>query len=302
MEASAEKTKKEMVLEFRRKFKSARKRIEKKIVKQELEFETAKKWILFQQIGDSLLANISQIKKGEQECVIKNVHSQDEELVKLNPKCSVTKNADLYYRKAKKGKRGLDTCGEQLQVSLNEQKEIESYIKKCTDCLGLDEDSDDFEKRFTTVYAAVGSCGLTVNSSTSKSKKKEKAKVPYRHITIDDWNIYLGKNNVQNDELSIKYAKPWDIWFHVVAHAGSHVVLKRDKNASWPPKDIIEKVAALSVWFSKAKHTSYAEVHVTEARFVRKRRKAPPGEVIAERCKTVRVSPISPQDMFRDKG
>jgi predicted ribosome quality control (RQC) complex YloA/Tae2 family protein len=64
---------------------------------------------------------------------------------------------------------------------------------------------------------------------------------------------------------------------------------------------VVRKVAALAVWFSKAKHTSYAEVHYTEARFVRKRRHAPAGQVMIERYKSVRVSPRSPHDLFPSK-
>jgi predicted ribosome quality control (RQC) complex YloA/Tae2 family protein len=107
----------------------------------------------------------------------------------------------------------------------------------------------------------------------------------------------IGRNNTQNDELSIRYAHPRDIWLHVAAHAGSHVVIRREKNADWPPRNVLEKAGALAVWFSKARHTSYAEVHVTERRYVHKRRKAPPGEVVAERCKSIRVSPRDPRQI-----
>jgi predicted ribosome quality control (RQC) complex YloA/Tae2 family protein len=65
-----------------------------------------------------------------------------------------------------------------------------------------------------------------------------------------------------------------------------------------PPKDILVKVASFTVWFSKAKHTSYADVHFTEARYVHKRRHSPPGEVMLDQYKTLRVSPVSPQDLF----
>ncbi len=123
-------------------------------------------------------------------------------------------------------------------------------------------------------------------------------KVPYRHFQIDEWDIYIGKTDTQNDELSIHFAKPSDIWLHVAGHAGSHVVIRRQKNEQVPPHDILEKSAAMAVWFSKAKHTSYSEVHYTEARFVRKRRHSPPGEVMIDRYKSIRVSPKSPQDLF----
>jgi predicted ribosome quality control (RQC) complex YloA/Tae2 family protein len=76
------------------------------------------------------------------------------------------------------------------------------------------------------------------------------------------------------------------------------VLIRHKRDTPNPPKEVIQKAAQLAVWFSKARHTSYAEVHVTEARFVRKRRHAPPGEVIAERCKAVRVEPKDPKKLF----
>ncbi len=108
----------------------------------------------------------------------------------------------------------------------------------------------------------------------------------------------MAKTDTQNDDLSVHFAKPSDIWLHVAGHAGSHVVIRRPKNEEIPPIEVIEKCAAMAVWFSKAKHTSYSEVNYTEARFVRKRRHAPPGEVMVDRCKSIRVSPKSPHDLF----
>jgi len=122
--------------------------------------------------------------------------------------------------------------------------------------------------------------------------------VPYRHFSFDTWEVFIGKNNSQNDELSTRFARSQDLWLHVAGHPGSHVVIRRPKGAAPVPPDVVEKVASLAVWFSKAKHTSYAGVHVTEARFVHKRRHSPPGEVVAERCREVRVAPRSPQVFF----
>jgi predicted ribosome quality control (RQC) complex YloA/Tae2 family protein len=129
-------------------------------------------------------------------------------------------------------------------------------------------------------------------------RETDGAGVAYRRYSFDGWNVFIGKTDSQNDELTTRFAKPWDIWMHVAGHAGSHVVIKRDRNSAWPPKEILVKAASLAVWFSKAKHTSYAEVHYTEARYVHKRRKSPPGEVCLQQHKTLRVSPVSPQVYF----
>jgi predicted ribosome quality control (RQC) complex YloA/Tae2 family protein len=168
-------------------------------------------------------------------------------------------------------------------------------------CIGcLEKDPEDTQKRIDSVLKKAEKYKIYVDIPYENKHVKPEEKVPYRHVTIDGWDIYIGKNDAQNDELTTKFAKPWDLWFHVAIHSGSHVIIKMERNGPRPPNAVIEKVAALTVWFSKAKHTSLSEVHMTEARFVRKPRKYPPGKVIVERCKAIRVSPISPQAMFRD--
>lgn len=280
--------------------KNSRKRVVKKLEKQKIECEDAAKWLWFRQIGDSLLAEAANIKKGGAELFITNIHTQEEETIKLNPKLDAVRNAELFFRKAKKGKRGVGICREQIAASQKELREIDAILQNIDECLSCDEESVEFTNNFDAVRVMVQENGSIGEVSSSAAGKAKPPKVPYRHFTVDGWNVYVGKNNTQNDELSIRFAKPRDIWLHVAAHAGSHVIIRREKNADWPPKPVLEKVAAFAVWFSKAKHTSYAEVHYTEARYVHKRRKSPPGEVCLDRYKTVRVSPKSPQEMFKE--
>lgn len=123
----------------------------------------------------------------------------------------------------------------------------------------------------------------------------------FRHYILDGWNVYIGKNDAQNDELTTRFAKPGDIWMHVHGFSGAHVVIQCEDNSPRPPKEVIAKAASLAVWFSKAKHASSARVHCTEARHVHKRRKSPPGEVMVEKYKTLRASPASPQAFFPDE-
>lgn len=278
--------------------KSESKKLAKKLEKQESELIDASDWEHLKQLGDSILAVQHEIKKGMKEHIIFNQYTQNEEIIKLNPKCNATKNADLYFKKASKGKRGHEICEEKVADTKNKILIIERKIDKIKEILSYDESSEEY---ISMVLKLTDFDKLEDSAKSEKKQKKDKTpKYPYRHYTIDSYDIYLGKNSTQNDEISTKFAKPWDIWLHVAAHAGSHCVIRMQKNSQWPPKHIIEAAAAFSVYYSNAKNTSYADVHVTEGRFVRKRRKAPPGEVIAERCKTVRVAPINPQEYFKE--
>lgn len=280
-------------------FKSDKKKLTKKLEKQQVELEDASDWEHLKQLGDSILAVQHEIKKGMKEHIIFNQYTQKEEIIKLNPKCNATKNADLYFKKASKGKRGHEICEEKVKETINEIRAVESKIEGIREILSFEENSEEYIKAVSNLDDLAN---FVENSQQGSKKEKDKTpKIPYRHYHIDGYDIYLGKTATQNDELSTKFCKPWDKWLHVAGHAGSHCVIRMQKNAQQnPPKHVVEAAAAFSVYFSNAKNTSYADVHYTEGRYVRKRRKAPAGEVIAERCKNVRVAPINPHDYFKD--
>lgn len=294
-----EKIIREKLLLLRKRLKGEYKKLQKKMQKQESEHEIAGNWLWYQQIGDSLLADPDSIVKGTTDTEILNSHTHQTEKVKLNPKYDAVRNAKIFYRKAKKGKRGVEICEEQLGSTQNELNRVTDLIEKCNECLQMDDENEEFQAAFEDLESTIEK-NSSIEGSKDSKKDTSTLKIPYRLYTVDGWQVYIGKNNAQNDELSIRFAKPRDIWLHVAAHSGSHCVIKREKNQEWPPKQVIEKVSALAVWFSKAKHTSYAEVHVTEARFVRKPRKSPPGEVVIQQYKTVRVAPKSPQELFKE--
>ena len=281
----------EIFSNLERQLRSTRQKLMAKLEKQQKELNETTKHIWYKQIGDSLLSMDLTIPKKSSSIEIINVHTETIETVPLNPKEDLKKNAELYYKKAKKAKRGAEISEKKVCFTENEILQIDKLL---ADCAKLNKsDSEEISR-----LSAKASELLHTTPQNSAKDASLTHKTPYRHFTINTWNIYIGKNDTQNDEISTRFAAPSDLWFHVAGHAGSHVIIRRPKNTEPPPREVIEKTAALSVWFSKARHTSYTEVHYTEARFVHKRRHAPAGEVIAERCKSIRVSPRSPHDLF----
>jgi predicted ribosome quality control (RQC) complex YloA/Tae2 family protein len=275
----------------------ALKREKRTVEKRRKEYENAQKADLYREIADTILAMPHLFPKGEKNVTVKNIHTSKQERIRLNPALDSTENARLYYTKAKKAHRAAQITEQKLAESERAIREITDTLQRCKEIDALDQTDPNKENAVAALEVQCRNRGLIGSPSGGKPDNSgHGTPVPFRHLKIDTWDIYIGKNNTQNDELTTRFAKPSDIWLHVAAHAGSHVLIRRGKGTGWPPRQVIEKAAAFAVWFSKAKHTSYAEVHVTEARFVRKRRKAPPGEVIAERCKTVRVTPLSPHE------
>lgn len=284
-----------MMSDLRKSLQSHLRKANQKLEKQKVELEESQKHLWYKQIGDSLLAiSGEQNQRGQSKLMLLNVYSQQQEPVTINPKLTIKENAELLFKKAKKGKRGADISEKKVESTEKEIRELSEMSNYCDEIIKSKNipDSLIFDKIQTALKK------YSVEQPSSEKQPHQYEKVPFRHFHIDGWDIYIGKTDAQNDELSIHFAKPSDIWLHVAGHAGSHVIIRRHKNQQMPPHEVLEKGAAMAVWFSKAKHTSFSEVHYTEARYVRKRRHAPPGEVMVDRFKSIRVSPKSPQILF----
>lgn len=288
---------------FRKHLSRGLKRLRSKLEKQQVEFEETERAGWYRQIADSLLANPcgEGLPRGLIKAAIINIHTQKEETVALNPRLDFRQNAALFYKKARKGQRGSEINRKKTAETEAAVKAGELFIHEADTMLVAEPEEQKYMDLCTRIESAFGSFLPHDLVSGVPSAENRTEKIPYRHFTIEGWDLYTGRNDAQNDEMTTRFARPHDLWLHVAGHAGSHVIIRKPDRTAVVPQEIIKKAASLAVWFSKAKHTSYAEVHVTEARFVRKRRHAPAGEVIAERCTSVRVSPRSPEDLFPSK-
>jgi predicted ribosome quality control (RQC) complex YloA/Tae2 family protein len=271
-----------------------------KLDKRQEEMDDAGRFTWYQQMADSLLASPQQYPRGTTAVQIVNIHTNEPQPITLNAKLDGRENAALLYKKAKKGKRGAEICEQKVAET---ESEI-AALTKCEEQIGQVRHEaampdDKLEETAGQIGETLTGLGIALPKPPAASgHARPEEKIPYRHFVIDGWDIFIGKNDAQNDELTVHFTKPSDIWMHVAQYQGSHVVVRRSKEKPWPPDEILRKAASLAVWFSKAKHTSSAEVHVTEARFVRKRHGSPAGQVIAERGKSVRTAPHSPHELF----
>ena len=130
------------------------------------------------------------------------------------------------------------------------------------------------------------------NKKQKKIKKIKKSSEPsLSSIQIDDFTIYVGKNNIQNDYIRSKIASPNDIWFHIQKLHGSHVLLKNPQNLILEdlPEDILFKAAILAKENSKAKLDTNAPVDYCYAKFVKKAPNSKPGMVIYSNFQTIIV-------------
>jgi predicted ribosome quality control (RQC) complex YloA/Tae2 family protein len=110
------------------------------------------------------------------------------------------------------------------------------------------------------------------------------------------FEVWAGKSSDSNDLLTLRHAKPDDLWFHARGSSGSHVLLRVASAPGEPSKRAREQAAAIAAYFSKMKTASLVPVAMTEKRYVRKPRGAPAGTVVLEREKVVFVEPELPPE------
>lgn len=236
--------------------------------------------------GHLLQTFSSEIKKGIELVKLKNIYSTKEEYisVKLNPKLSIQENALKYFNKYKninEQKKGLRIKRDTYTDELNYWKKMYHDTEKI-DNLKKAENLEQilFQKKLIQKERTVKKTDSVLDISSF-----------YRLLLKQQWEILIGKSAENNDLLTFKYARKYDIWLHAQGVSGSHVVIRVPDKSQKPPMDIIEQAASAAAFFSSAKNSSTVAVNYTEVRYVRKPRKAPPGTALISNAKTIFVEP-----------
>lgn len=118
---------------------------------------------------------------------------------------------------------------------------------------------------------------------------------PRTFVTSDGWEVWVGRNNTDNDRITHRLSNPHDLWFHVVGVPGSHVILRRPSRNAVPKPRALEEAAAIAAYFSKARKLSRVPVIFTERKFVSKPRRGKPGQAICSRERELLVRPGIPE-------
>ena len=232
----------------------------------------------YQQTADLIMANLHAIPPASSQVTLHDFYHQEDVTIKLNPKLSPQKSAESYYRKAKNQKievaeleKNIRRREERLLVLLTQLEEIEAI------------DSP----RALQSYAEEH--GLTTPSAASS------APLPYRHLLIEGFDVYIGKSAKSNDTLLRQQAQKDDLWLHAKDVSGSHVLIKQRGKQPFPTP-VIEKAAQLAAYYSKRKSDSLAPVIYTPSKYVRKGKNMPAGAVRVEREEVILVEPTAPHD------
>lgn len=231
--------------------------------------------------GELLTANIYSIKKGMTTVELPNYYSENQELVaiELDSNKTPSENAQKYYKAYNKAKRTFEALKDQIKLNDEELAYLESVLTSVNNCT----DEQDVKE----IRRELREEGYVKKVKNQKDKSK-KHSVPLHFISQDGFDIYVGKNNIQNDELTLKFARPRDIWMHTKNIPGSHVIIVA--NGQTIPDTTLNEGAMLSAFYSKAKNSSKVPVDYTEKKNVKKPNGSKPGFVIYETNKTAYIT------------
>lgn len=238
--------------------------------------------------GELLLSNLHKISRGQTQAEIQNYYSPNLETlnIKLNPEQSPSDNAQSYFKKYTKAKRGYSQIQQRLAELEAEQKVLYGYESKLASAKTL-ESLQKLHSEF-----------LDNGFLKTQAQKKQQAASdgPYRkYISKNGFHIYVGRNSQSNDLLLREIAKPRDMWLHAKQIHGSHVIIRNPENRSDIPMPTLLQAAQLAAFYSKAHHSSYVPVDYTWARYVIKRKGNVAGYVHYTHEKTLYVEPAVPE-------
>ena len=245
--------------------------------------------------GELITANLYQIDQNTNvsSITLPNYYQNNTPItIPMDKSLSPSFNAKKYFKKYTKLKNACEIVHKQKQETIHEIDYIESIIYELETAKTVS-DIDAIYTEFSENFLGKNCLTSTKPNKKKPTKKKKEEEFSPLIYTIDGYTVLIGKNNKQNDYLSLKYAHSNDLWFHTKDIHGSHVVLKT--NGEEPSQETINKCASLCAFHSKAKNSSNVAVDYTFARYVKKASGAKPGMVIYTNFQTVNVQPL---DLF----
>lgn len=264
-------------------------RLERKLSKQRQELLSAQGREELKKQADLITANIYAIKSGDRRAVVTDYFSEGMPQIEipLDPDISPQQNAQLLYKRYARLKNAELALTAQIEAGEAELKYIDSLL------YGLSQAQTEKDIRELTAEAAASGY---VKKPQAKKQKQEKpgAFAPKRYVTSGGFTLLRGRNNRENDQLTMRTAKGGDIWFHARNIPGSHVIMQLE--GAEPSERDLEEAAALAALYSGAGSSPKVPVDYTRVKNVKKPQGARPGMVNYFNFKTMLIEPKEPEE------
>lgn len=249
----------------------------KKLGKQEKELQATENAEEFRQKGELLTTYLTLVPNNKDSVELDNYYTNDKIRIALDKSLTPSQNAQRYFKKYQKLKEAV----KHLTGLIQETKDTITYLESVETALNHASLSDIEDIRDELVET-----GFVKRRTRDKRHKRKK---PEQYLASDGKTIILvGRNNLQNDELTFKLAKKGELWFHAKDIPGSHVLIKDNLN---PSDEVKTDAAELAAYYSKARLSNLVQVDMIEAKKLNKPTGGKPGFVTYTGQKTLRVTP-----------
>lgn len=237
--------------------------------------------------GELLTANIHLVTPGAKSVTVTNYYDGNPISIPLDEKLSASKNAQRFFKKYSKAKTAIN----EKQIQLEENDVNIAYLESVLQSLSDVNTEEDIE----AVRDELVETGFVRFRKTPGRKKKIKP-TPIHYTLSDGTDVYVGRNNNENDYLTLKLASKTDVWMHTKDIPGSHLIIKMNdgRNVDDLSAELIYEAASIAAFHSKAGSSANVPVDYVPVRYVKKPNGAKPGMVIFTHNQTVYVDPKLP--------
>jgi predicted ribosome quality control (RQC) complex YloA/Tae2 family protein len=272
--------------DIQRRIQTERAKIERTVDKIRRELSDIDRAALYEQYGKILMTYAGSLTQSRENVILDDPFTGKPVSIPLDLRMTPIQNAKKYFDKSKKSRKAHREAEERLltlEKTLTEVQMLHESILRCS--------TGDDLKKFKRTYRKQ----LQVYHMI-KNEKEEPA-VPFRIFHVSGgFEVWAGKSSKNNDELTLQYAKPNDLWFHARGSSGSHVVLRIGTGTGELSKKAKEQAASIAAYYSKQRNAKYVPVAMTEKKYVRKPKGATPGTVVIDREKVIMVTPALPTE------
>ena len=237
----------------------------------------------YRRFGELLKVNLSHLKRGQEKAKIPDyfAEGQPEIEIEMMPEKTPLENMEQYFRRARKLKRGKPRIEKEMEATRDTVARLEGLAASVAN-------TSDYEK---LVEIAQKVEEALAPRKPKKLKGRPLAKLgPKRFVSSEGYEILVGRNQRQNDRLTLTIARGSDLFMHAGGAPGSHVIIRSTGSNDFPKQTMLE-AANLAVYYSKARNSRFVEVSWTRVKNVRKPRGAKPGLVYLSRHKILAIEP-----------
>ena len=239
----------------------------------------------FKQMGEAILAYAHEIRRGQAEFVPAWGFGDQPPTIKLDPALSASDNAQQYFNRYRKAQRAAEEIPEQLRKIELEQR----FLDQIEQDLSMAENRPEID----SIAGVLTEAGYYKSRKSARKRHKKSGARPLRLTAPDGATVWVGKNALQNAELTFNRASGDDLWLHARALPGAHVIVPTAQGL--PSEEDVFWAAGLAAYYSKARRDTNVEVDVTLKKYVRAIKGAAPGLVTYRHESTLRVVPLEPE-------